>query len=102
MLGIHVYPADRLQFCGVICQHVPMPTYVSLSGAAVRSTREKKLIEATIKAVMQVIPSDANFSIRKVLQDMDHECTSAEGDEEDIQKSISTLTDAIYRDIASK
>merc|ERR1711937_889930 len=75
---------------------------LGLGADSVRSKREKKLIEATIKAVMQVIPSDADFSIKKVLQDMNQESTSAKGDEEDIQKNISTLTDAIYRDIASK
>ena len=69
---------------------------VTQSGAAVRSAREKKLVEATIKAVMQVIPDNVDFSINKVLQDM--QCTDASADRDDISK----LTEAIYQDIASK
>ena len=45
---------------------------------------------------MQVIPDNVDFSINKVLQDM--QCTDASADRDDISK----LTEAIYQDIASK
>merc|ERR1719181_2243856 len=71
---------------------------LDLGADSVRSVREKKLVEATIKAVMQVIPDDVDFSINKVLQEMQSTDASAGGGRDDISK----LTEAIYQDIASK